>query len=356
MVWRGPGVVQIGIEPAHGLMLSGLTAAEEYLVAVLADGIMAVDFHQRARARGLTPTRVEELLSALREAHVLETSSSPPMSLPRRHQRLLQGDASVWSVLRHDGDGWSTITQRHGSVVEIQGLGRTGFHIAYGLAMAGVGTVIPNDGTLLEENQASAAHWLSTMGVGHNRDDLADPSSALKRTHARKNPPSRAAMTKKWLNSVFPEVATTSDQRPDVVVLVDQAVADPVKAIPLMQSDQAHLSVVIRETDLVVGPLVRPGATPCLRCLDLHRTDMDDAWPRVAAQVAGSSWTMMRQEETVLSLAGASIAVAHVLSEIDGEHPPSVGATIELSLPSATIERHVWARHPECGCTWSPNT
>ena len=74
-----------------------------------------------------------------------------------------------------------------------------------------------------------------------------------------------------------------------VVVLVETDVADPERAPSLVAAGTAHLSVVVREADIVVGPLVVPGDGPCLRCLDLHRTDADPAWPTLAGQLRDSA-------------------------------------------------------------------
>ncbi len=75
------------------------------------------------------------------------------------------------------------------------------------------------------------------------------------------------------------------DRPPDLVVLVDSGVADPVRHTPLRDAGAAHLSVVVREASVLVGPLVVPGRTSCLTCVELHRADADPAWPMVAAQL-----------------------------------------------------------------------
>ena len=47
----------------------------------------------------------------------------------------------------------------------------------------------------------------------------------------------------------------------------------------------AHLPVTILEGGGVVGPLVVPGATPCLGCVEQHHTDRDPDWPVLLAQL-----------------------------------------------------------------------
>ena len=55
----------------------------------------------------------------------------------------------------------------------------------------------------------------------------------------------------------------------------------------LVAGNVAHLSVAASEAIGVVGPLVIPGRTSCLSCVDMARTDRDPAWPLILAQACG---------------------------------------------------------------------
>ena len=68
-------------------------------------------------------------------------------------------------------------------------------------------------------------------------------------------------------------------------VLVGFAAPAALTALSYGTRRLAHLAVTVRDGTVVVGPLVRPGRTPCLNCLDLHRRDRDPAWPAIAAQL-----------------------------------------------------------------------
>jgi hypothetical protein len=48
----------------------------------------------------------------------------------------------------------------------------------------------------------------------------------------------------------------------------------------------AHLVAEVRETVGVVGPLVLPGSSTCLHCLELARSDLDPDWPALSAQLS----------------------------------------------------------------------
>jgi bacteriocin biosynthesis cyclodehydratase domain-containing protein len=108
---------------------------------------------------------------------------------------------------------------------------------------------------------------------------------------------------------------------------------------------------MVREATAVVGPLVLPGQTPCLRCLELARTDRDPAWPMLAAQLAGEPETT-DPCDIALASAAASLAALHVLAWLDDPDraPESAGATIELSLSDLRLRRRSVSAHPACGC------
>ncbi len=141
---------------------------------------------------------------------------------------------------------------------------------------------------------------------------------------------------------------------PDLVVLAP--VTGPALELrdDLMREGTPHLSASVRELTGVVGPLVIPGRTSCLRCHDLHRTDRDSAWPLLAAQLATPTRQCRETGDGVLAALVASCAALQALAFIDGcgPIPATVDGTLEVALPDWRIRRRSWAAHPGCGCTW----
>jgi hypothetical protein len=293
--WRAPDVVQIGLDPGRGTVLEGLTAADRALVERLAEGL------DDATLPGAGPAadRARRLLGLLRSGDVLLARRAGRGVLARvgPAARRLAPDAAVWGVVHPgDGDGWELIAARRRREVHVAGRGRLAAALAETLTAAGVGTV----------------------------QDLPDP----------------------------PLPGTIVPPGPDLVVLVRAAAADAVAAEHLLAADVPHLSVVVREAGLVVGPLVLPDGGPCLRCLDLHRADRDPAWPRVLAQLPGRP-TPADAGEAASSRLGAALAALQVLGHLDGlATPASVGATLEVDLPDGLVSRRPWPVHPACGCSW----
>src|SRR6516165_8762324 len=88
--------------------------------------------------------------------------------------------------------------------------------------------------------------------------------------------------------------AAVSPTAVDLVVLSDYLLADPRMVRDLHTRGVPHLPVRVRDGTGLVGPLVIPGVTSCLRCADLHRSDRDAAWPVVASQLRDTVGTADR--------------------------------------------------------------
>jgi hypothetical protein len=292
--WRAPDAVQIGLDPQHGTLLEGLTPADRSLVEQLAGGL-----DEAALPRGPAARRARQVVALLSACDVLVTRRAGRAQLTQlgtASQRLAP-DAAVWGVVHPGaGDGWELLAARARRRVLVTGAGRLATELAQTLTAAGVGTV-----------------------------ELAPRAPATAQGAAGNVPP-------------------------DLVVLVRAAAADSLAADGLLAAGVAHLAVVVREAGVVVGPLVLAGGGPCLRCLDLHRTDRDPGWPRLLAQLPGRAGPA-DAGETASARLGAGLAALQVLAHLDGRaRPAAVGATLEIDLPDGLVARRPWPVHPACGC------
>lgn len=144
-------------------------------------------------------------------------------------------------------------------------------------------------------------------------------------------------------------------KRPDFAVLVGR---QPPELVATLARDRIpHLSVLASEAIGVVGPLVIPGRTSCLHCLDHVRASYDPAWPLILAQV------MSRRPnpaacDAVLAASVAAQTAAQALAAIDRAPVASaaVNGTLELVLPDWRWRRRTWRPHPACPCTTDPAT
>ncbi len=138
-------------------------------------------------------------------------------------------------------------------------------------------------------------------------------------------------------------------RRPDLAVLVGRPPHDLIAA--LAADGMPYLAVLASEAIGVVGPLVIPGRTSCLRCLDYVRAGYDPAWPLILAQIA-----TRRPDppacDAVLAASVAAQAAAQVLTAIDRTPAATaiVNGTLELVLPDWRWRRRTWRPHPACSC------
>jgi bacteriocin biosynthesis cyclodehydratase domain-containing protein len=146
------------------------------------------------------------------------------------------------------------------------------------------------------------------------------------------------------------DVVAGHDEAADHVALAvisAQWVVAPARHLPFLRRDVPHLAIVFDDTGARVGPLVEPGAGPCLRCLDLARRDEDPAWPVIAAQLAGrpAATCTPRAALDASALAAAVVddRLAHGLS-------PLADGSLTLERPGALPRRRRHEPHPECGC------
>ena len=300
---RGADEVQLGTDPRWAVRLTHLRPGEVEALLVLG------------------PTTDEPRLAALVADLALAglvVADDTPDAQP---EDLAQG------LLRPDDDPAARRRRRGAACVGVVGLGPTGLGVALGLAAAGVGTVLLDDERPVRPGDVGAA--------GYRWSDSGRP---------------REPVAARLLHDVAPAVDTDGPATPSVLVVVEGAAADPARGERLVSLGVTHLSVVVREADTVVGPLVVPGAGPCLRCLDLHRADLDPAWPLLLSQLVGTQ----PAEPGPVAAVAAGLAVAATLAVVDGT-PPPVGRTWEVGLPDAVPRERTWTTHARCGCAGLPD-
>jgi bacteriocin biosynthesis cyclodehydratase domain-containing protein len=336
-VRRGPATVQIGLAAPHGTLLDGLTPADLALLDRLAIGLDDTELWPD-HDRDPELVRRERVLVRLLADHGLLVRRPSDRATPTRigvGRARLSADAAAWSVTYPSGDdGWDLLADRAGRTVEIRGGGRTGLILASTLAAAGVGVVRMLDRTPADSCDI-APGAAAPSDVGRPRGQVAE--QAIRRVTGRP--------------MIDPGTA------PDLVVLVERSAADALRADPLLAADIPYLSVLIRETSVLIGPLVVPGHGPCLRCLDLHRSDRDRQWPTVLNQLLADAAQAGPREETAVAQLAAGLAALQVLTRLDGRRrPTTVGATLEVELPDGLVARRPWPAHPSCGCHWPPGS
>ncbi len=119
--------------------------------------------------------------------------------------------------------------------------------------------------------------------------------------------------------------------------------------------DLPHLHIGVLGERAIVGPLVVPGRTSCLRCAHLHKRDADPSWPLLAVQ-----WTHALSSlacppvDSLLVRIAASYAALLVREWTDDPQDPGLwgNRALEVRLPDCRAAWLARPAHPLCGCLW----
>lgn len=323
---RSAESVQLGLDPWRAVVLDWVS---EPLLAALdeLDGRHEID-QLSDLVVGLGGRRADllDLLGQLADHGLLiDAHGSDAARLPR----WLAPDAAAWS-LGTGRSGRRAVHVRRASTVAVHGGGRLGIAIACALAGAGVGQIeLLADGVVCPED----------IGTGYCDTDVGRPVQDA----------ARAAIARSAPTSAHGPLGEPAEA--DLVVLADTLVPDPAVAAALLAAGTPHLPALAHGGRGVVGPLVLPGRSSCLRCVDLQRTAVDPCWPTLSAQLC----CRPQHGDLCTTLAVAALAagqVVHALGWAEAARwaPPAWGATVELDSLRGALAKTRWQPHPDCGC------
>jgi len=301
---RGAGQVQFGTSAEHSLVVEGLT--EDQIAALeQLDGT-------RELPAALERAGAGDLLALLQQ-HDLLVGPDDTRVLAPGARALLASDARAQSVLG-SADGYAVLSSRRAAPVLVRGRGALPTAVAALLRRAGVARVLVGE--------VASAEWDGSVAAD---DGQGTPGPAT--SPGASDPPP-----------------------PALVVLTALDALDATLEVPWRRRGTPVLPVVLHGVEAVVGPVVSPGR-PCLRCLDLTRTDLDPAWPLLLGQLLRPRVGPGREvdgETSLVALAAAMTAML-ALAVLDGHDVPA-GRSFEIGLPWPRVRQRHWEAHPRCGC------
>lgn len=160
------------------------------------------------------------------------------------------------------------------------------------------------------------------------------------------------------VSGVTVEVAATphglSQPDPDLAILVGHFVIPPSVHSHWLRRDIPHLPVVISDSAAEVGPVVTPGITGCLLCIDMHRRDADPSWPAIATQLMGR--TSLAETPTLVAEAAAETSrmALHRLGRIGytvfDQTPADATSSVRIDHATGRRDESLRFRHADCGC------
>jgi bacteriocin biosynthesis cyclodehydratase domain-containing protein len=277
---------------------------------------------------GLDPATVAGLLDGLRATGVLLDVDPADLVAADAGPAAVARTATELPAALASGPAGPVWQRRRTAVVAVEGANRVGVPLAAVLAASGVGRISVRDPGVVAAGDAIVG-GLSAADEGRPRAVAA--ADAIRRA------------------SPLTDLRPLADEAADLVVLARPwAASDPLVADALDRR-VPHLVATVRGEIGVVGPLVVPGVTSCLRCGDLHRRDADPQWPRVAAQLTATE--PPPSGATVTCLVTVATAALQVLAYLDGRAAPAaLGAVVELRPPDLRPRLRRWPPHPACEC------
>jgi hypothetical protein len=344
-VWRDRNTLQIGIDSRRAVALTGMAGVAR--VITLLDGSRdRAQVIQAAADHGIPTETADRVLNLLAAAGALDDFPAGTLRLlPPPLRTRLAAELATASLAHRDGDGGArTLARRLAAQVCIHGGGRVGASIASLLTTSGIGRV-----THADPAREAAAQPAREAAPQPAREAAAQPAR-----EAAPQPPGAAQPSTKSPGPLPPEPPPPGPPRPgpprpDLAILVGRHLLE--LRASLVREQIPHLAAMADEAIGTVGPLVIPGRTACLRCMDLTRADRDPAWPLILAQTVGRQPDPLACDAP-LAAAVAAHAAAQALAFID--RPFELGAvangTLELVLPSWQWRRRTWPPHPDCDC------
>jgi len=346
-VWRDRDTLQIGIDPRRAVALTGM-AGVAWVISLLDGSRDRAQVIAAAADRGMPAQLADRVLTLLAAGGALEDfPASTYRVLPRQLRTRLAPELAAASLAHGYGDGGArTLARRRAAHVRILGGGRLEPSIAGILATSGIGRVDSEDA---QPPGSAAAQPSRARGSAGTPSGMAQSQVPAAQVPAARVPAARVHSARVHSARVYAARARARAALPDLAVLI--GTPDPELAARLMRERTPHLAASASEAIGVVGPLVIPGKSACLRCLDLARTDRDPAWPLILAQLAG------RQPDpaacdAALAAAVAAQVTAQALAFIDrpAQAGPVTNGTLELVLPGWQWRRRTWPPHRDCAC------
>jgi bacteriocin biosynthesis cyclodehydratase domain-containing protein len=332
---RGRDRVQIGLDPERAVVIERLSDVASSALLHL-DG--ATGRHEVLAAS----PELAAVLDELDRRGILDDDPGPYVALSTtRRERLSAELAGLAAAAGSTPEALRVLARRARAGVVVRGNDRAAAHVATGLAAAGVGVV-----SLEGPDRTTTPRDLTPVGPLEPHASWREQvSEAVRRLGAH------------------PTAVGTRARRPALTILcaaadTDLPWTDPELADDLLADEVPHLPVAVTAEAARVGPLVLPGRSACLWCLDHRHRERDPAWPALTDQVR-LHHPVARAQSSVLATAAAATAVAQALQVVDppgASRPLCIDAVLELRSPDAVVRVLPVARHPVCGCGWAGGT
>ncbi len=305
----------------RALLLESLTEEENRVLDFLELGISATQFSNISRLAAADEQQTDKLLDRL---NPFIWSSSKQISEEDISQRFTE----ITRILLQQGDPAEVLHLRKQKIVFLEKLDATGLAIARALTAAGIGKMISFDQKRVSEKDITP--------LGFHKSDLAIP---------------RARVAQRILGNhlEFHSRISNSLDRVHLAVIICSDIVPPKSYQRWLARDIPHIAVCFDEEGVEISPMIVPGKTPCLGCLQLHELQTKPNWPVIAPQLLGLDRDLA---DAALSLFAAGVIANNALNFLDWDQVSHLATRLERNGQLKSFE----PQETNCGCRYPEET
>jgi hypothetical protein len=303
------------------LQLSDIDLQAEKLIAAIGNGVAERETAAQAKALGVSEVALADMIERLK-----------PILMSTQHPTQTEVDARFAELMRIalvSDDPHALALARGGFKIFVNRLGRFGITTLRGLAASGVGKLLTSDAKHVQPGDEL------TLGLA---------SQHLSRQ-------SRFAAVSAELGSSLQLHSFLRDETVrsiDFAILQADEVVEPELYQRWLANDVPHLAVSFDEAGVSVSPIIVPGVTSCLACLNQKEIEIDPDWGLLACQMSLNPRDLA---DSASLLFAAGVATHRALSYLDARVSlRAVGERRGLRLTNAGAVERIEYAETSCGC------
>ena len=158
-------------------------------------------------------------------------------------------------------------------------------------------------------------------------------------------------------SQLFSPTDLTFPERPDFIIATQKVAQDSMQR--WMSEEISHLLIGdLIEEKIVIGPIVLPGKSPCLNCINLYRAEQLPYFGRLELLAGFSNFNLELPSAQVALIAG--LVATQVIEFCEVQSGSRLEAASELAGITQSInlldplnlcgEKRYWQPHSSCGC------
>ena len=258
-LWLADNIRQYGYRKP--LRVESLSEPELRILDYLEAGITASQVQslpQLARADSETVGSVVDRVSSV----LSESGRLPPELTAAEIDTKFAELARLFSA---EGDFADALARRRKSRIFIESLGRTGLVFAKALSASEIGTLLTLDQLRVSDKDC--------LPLGHPRSSIGLPRATSAKVQLETTQLQFHSRRSGSLDTVTAAVLTAND------------IVDPNSYQTWLARDVPHVAICFDEEGVEISPLVLPGKTPCIGCIEKARFEADSNWQTIAPQL-----------------------------------------------------------------------